>query len=54
MRDSEARIEIEYHKEPDDIDLAMYHAVNFIQTRRRSSRVAFGDKKFQKYEKNKS
>ena len=49
MRDSEARFEIEYHKEPDDIDEAVYHAVNFIQTRRRSSQVAFGDKKFKKY-----
>ena len=49
MRDSEARFEIEYHKEPDDIDEAVYHAVNFIQTRRRSSKVAFGDKKFKKY-----
>ena len=49
MRDSEARFEIENHKEPDDIDEAVYHAVNFIQTRRRSSQVAFGDKKFKKY-----
>ena len=30
MRDSEARFEIEYHKEPVDIDEAVYHAVNFI------------------------
>ena len=37
MRDNEARFEIEYHKEPDDIDQAVYHAVNFIQTRRRGS-----------------
>ncbi|MEW8545026.1 MAG: hypothetical protein AB2693_15995, partial [Candidatus Thiodiazotropha sp.] len=49
MRDSEARFEIEYHKEPDDIDEAVYHAVNFIQTRRRSSQVTLGDKKFKKY-----
>ena len=49
MRDSESRFEIEYHKELDDIDEAVYHAVNFIQTRRRSSQVAFGDKKFKKY-----
>ena len=33
MRDNEARFEIEYHKEPDDIDEAVYHAVNFIHTR---------------------
>ena len=37
MHDTEARFEIEYHKEPIDKDQAVYHAVNFIQTRRRSS-----------------
>ena len=37
MRDNEARFGIEYHKEPDDIDVAVYHAMNFIHTRRRSS-----------------
>ena len=37
MKDNEARFEIEYHKEPDDIDQAVYHAVNFIHTRRRNS-----------------
>ena len=37
MRDNEARFEIEFHKEPDDIDEAVYHAVNFVQTRRRRS-----------------
>lgn len=33
MKDNEARFEIEFHKEPDDIDEAVYHAVNFIHTR---------------------
>ena len=30
LKDHEARFEIEFHKEPDDIDQAVYHAVNFI------------------------
>ena len=34
LRDEEARFEVEFHKEPEDIDDAVYHVVNFIQTRR--------------------
>ena len=49
LRDSEARFEIEYNKEPDDIDEAVYHAVNFIQTRRRSSDDSYQDKKAKRY-----
>ena len=37
LRDSDARFEIEYNKEPEDIDEAMYHAVNFVQTKHRST-----------------
>ena len=37
LKDHEARFEVEYHKEPTDIDTAVYHVVNFIQTRRRSN-----------------
>ena len=37
MQDSDASFEIEFHKEPDNIDEAVYHVVNFIQTRRRNS-----------------
>ena len=37
MRDNEVRFKIEFHKEPDDFDEAVYHAVNFVQTRRRRS-----------------
>ena len=44
MRDNEARFEIEYHKEPDDIDEAVYHTVNFIQTRRRGSQETHNEK----------
>ena len=49
LRDSEARFEIEFHKEPEDIDEAVYHAVNFIQTRRRSSYETYAEKKPKKY-----
>ena len=49
MHDSEARFEIEYHKEPIDIDQAVYHAVNFIQTRRRSSYEVSGDRRQRRY-----
>ena len=33
LRDDEARFEVEYHKEPDTIDQAVFHVVNWIQTR---------------------
>ena len=49
MRDNEARFEIELHKEPDDIDEAVYHAVNFVQTRRRSSTDTHDGKRFKRY-----
>ena len=50
MRANEARFENEYHKEPDDIDEAVYHAVNFIHTRRRSSHeYPEQEKKFNRY-----
>ena len=48
LRDNEARFEIEFHKEPEDIDEAVYHAVNFIQTRR-SSHEHYAERKFKKY-----
>ena len=48
MKDNEARFEIEYHKEPDDIDQAVYHAVNFIHTRRRNSQEPH-ERRFKKY-----
>lgn len=49
LRDSDARFEIEYNKEPDDIDEAVFHAVNFVQTRHRSSSERSADRKFKKY-----
>ena len=49
LRDNDARFEIEYNKEPEDIDEAVNHAVNFLQTRRRSNPDAFADKKFKKF-----
>ena len=49
LRDNNVRFEIEYNKEPDDIDEAVYHAVNFIQTRRRSNPDTFIEKKFKKF-----
>ena len=49
LRDNDARFEIEYNKEPEDIDEAVYHSVNFLQTRRRSNPDAFADKKFKKF-----
>ena len=49
LKDNEARFEIEFHKEPDDIDQAVYHAVNFIQTKRRNSSDYYNDRKFKKY-----
>ena len=49
LKDHEARFEIEFHKEPDDIDQAVYHAVNFIQTKRRNSPDYYNDRKFKKY-----
>lgn len=49
LKDSEARFEIEYNKEPNDIDEAVYHAVNFMQTRRRSSVDTYAERKFKKF-----
>ena len=48
LKDNDARFEIEYNKEPEDIDQAVYHAVNFIQTRRRNEEI-FADKKYKKF-----
>lgn len=49
LRDQEARFEVEYHKEPEDIDKAVYHVVNFIQTRRRNYSGAYADRKTKKF-----
>ena len=49
LRDNDARFEIEYNKEPEDIDEAVYHAVNFMQTKHRSASEAPTDRKFKRY-----
>ena len=49
LKDHEARFEIEFNKEPNDIDEAVYHAVNFIQTRRRSTYDRNSERHFKKY-----
>ena len=51
LKDDEARFEIDFHKEPVDIDEAVFHAVNFIQSRRRNvtDMSSYQDKKFKKY-----
>lgn len=36
LRDEEARFEVEFHKEPTAIDEAVFHVVNFIQTKSRN------------------
>ena len=51
MKDHEARFEIEFHKEPNDIDEAVYHAVNFIQTKRRNTCETNCERRFKKYAK---
>ena len=49
LRDSDGRFEFEYNKEPEDIDEAVYHAVNFVQTILRGSADGSTDRKFKKY-----
>ena len=46
LKDNEARFEVEYHKEPTDIDTAVYHVVNFIQTRRRNNSNTHPERKY--------
>ncbi|MCG7867519.1 MAG: hypothetical protein JAY74_14290 [Candidatus Thiodiazotropha taylori] len=49
LRDSDARFEIEYNKEPDNIDEAVYHAVNYLQTKRKGSTEGSADKQYKRY-----
>lgn len=49
LRDSDARFEIEYNKEPEDIDDAVYHAVNFVQTKHRGFTESSTDRKYKRY-----
>ena len=47
--DSDARFEVEYNKEPENIDEAVYHVVNFVQTKHRGIQEGHTDRKFKKY-----
>ena len=49
LRDEEVRCEVEYVKDPSDIDEAVYHVVNYIQTRKRQSQSPYGEKKMKKF-----
>lgn len=49
LKDFDARFEVEYPKEPEDIDGAVYHVVNFIQTRRRNYSDTYADRKSKKF-----
>ena len=49
LRDSDAQFEVEYNKEPVNFDEAVFHVVNFVQTRRRGSSEEYSDRKFKRY-----
>ena len=49
LRDNDARFEVEYNKEPVNIDEAVLHVVNFVQTRRRGSSEEYAERKFKRY-----
>ena len=49
LRDDEVRCEVEYVKDPCDIDEAVFHVVNYIQTRKRISQSPYGEKKMKKF-----
>ena len=44
-----ARCEVEYVKDPSDIDEAVFHVVNFIQTRQKHTSSPYNDKKMRKF-----
>ena len=49
LKDQEAGFKVKYHKEPEDIDKAVYHVVHFIQTIRRNYSGAYADRKSKKF-----
>ena len=49
LRDSDARFEVEYNKETENIDEAVYHVVKFVQTKHRGIQEGHTDRKFKKY-----
>ena len=48
LHDSDAQFEVKYTKEPENIDEAMYHVVNFVQTKHRGIQEGHTDRKFKK------
>ena len=48
LKNEEARFEVEYNKEPTNINEAVFHVVNYIQTRK-STHDTYSDKKYKKY-----
>ena len=49
LKDDEVRCEVEYVKDPSDIDEAVFHVVNFIQTRQKHTSSPYNDKKMRKF-----
>ena len=50
LQDETARFQVEFNKEPQDIDEAVYHVVNFLQTRQKSANRDFNnDRKVKKF-----
>ena len=49
LQDETARFQVEFNKEPQDINEAVYHVVNFLQTRQKSANRDFNnDRKVKK------
>ena len=49
LRDGDACFEVEFNKEPEDINEAVYQAVSFVQTRHRNFKEHFADRQHKKY-----
>lgn len=47
LKEDDARFEVEFHKDPQSIESAVYHVVNLEQTRRRAT--PYGEKKMRKF-----
>ena len=49
LRDSDARFEVEYNKEPGNIHEAVFLVVNFVQTKRRGPSEESSERAFKRY-----
>lgn len=49
LRDSEARFEVEFHKDPQTIDEAVFQVVRFMQTRQGRDREPYSERKMKKF-----